>query len=259
MKIKSCVYCGKLHKNKRFCSIGCRNKWYSENKKGEDNHNYKERIKKRCLFCNKEFEVLPSRNKRKFCCTTCFSNYNKTERVGKKNPMWGKTHKKESIEKWRESRKNGKGFACKDETKKLMSIKAKVFVKELWKNPEYKERQLMLQRIGQELKPNIPEIKLIKIIKENKFPFKYVGDGKFWIPSQPISFNPDFINVQEKLIIELFGDYWHNLDKSKIRDKKRLEAYTKFGYKTLIIWEYELKEIIGVINKIKEFIIEDAH
>lgn len=99
-------------------------------------------------------------------------------------------------------------------------------------------------------KPNKPEKIMIEIIKENNIPFNYVGNGQITIGG----FNPDFLSKNPKHIIEVFGDYWHNLPKSKEKDKRRLETYYKYGYKTLIIWEHELKNKNNVLNKIKEFI-----
>jgi len=100
------------------------------------------------------------------------------------------------------------------------------------------------------IKPNKPEKVLHKLLKDlfdNKY--RYVGSGKFWITK----FNPDFVNVKNKKIIEHFGDYWHNIPKEKERDILRLNAYTKAGYRTLIIWEHELKQPKQVIDKIIKF------
>lgn len=66
--------------------------------------------------------------------------------------------------------------------------------------------------------------------------YEYVGDGKYWITR----FNPDFVNPRKKLIIELFGDYWHKRPGSKKRDVKRTRVYGKYGYRTLVVWEHEL-------------------
>jgi G:T-mismatch repair DNA endonuclease (very short patch repair protein) len=78
--------------------------------------------------------------------------------------------------------------------------------------------------------------------------YKYVGSSDFWIEG----LNPDFINCNgQKKIIELFGDYWHNREDSKIRDKKRLKIYKKYGYETLVVWEKELKDM----NKLKTKLI----
>ena len=62
--------------------------------------------------------------------------------------------------------------------------------------------------------------------------------------------NPDFINVNgKKLIIELFGKYWHTGENPKDREK----IFVPFGYRTLVIWYSELRNEERVKNKIREF------
>jgi len=99
--------------------------------------------------------------------------------------------------------------------------------------------------------PNKPERQLNKLL--NKLlpkQYKFVGDNKIMIDT----FNPDFVNCNgQKKIIELYGDYWHKLPEVMKRDKRRKIAYKKYGYKTLIIWENELKNIDKVKNKIIKF------
>lgn len=98
--------------------------------------------------------------------------------------------------------------------------------------------------------PNIPEQILQYIIDIFIGNYVYVGDGRYWIEC----FNPDFIDIKNKKIIEVYGDYWHNLSSSKKRDKKRLKIYEEVGYKTLIVWEHELKKSFRVlVNKIRMF------
>jgi len=101
------------------------------------------------------------------------------------------------------------------------------------------------------LKPNKIETKAIKIIKNNGIDLYYVGDGKLWIRKNLDVFNPDFINKKKKIIVEIFGDYWHNLPKAKERDKKRIKVYNEKGYKLLIIWEHELKNESLFTDKLK--------
>jgi len=95
-------------------------------------------------------------------------------------------------------------------------------------------------------KKTLPEIQTELILKNLKLNFRYVGDGKEWVGG----FNPDFINKRNKLIIEVFGNYWHNRTEAKKKDKGRVAAYLRNGYKLLIIWDYELKNIKKVIKKI---------
>lgn len=52
----------------------------------------------------------------------------------------------------------------------------------------------------------------------------------------------NFVNINgEKICIEIFGDYWHNLPKEKINDENKLKILQKYGWERIIIWEHELK------------------
>jgi len=110
--------------------------------------------------------------------------------------------------------------------------------------------------------PTKPEKLLNDIIKKHNLPFKFVGDGKFMIHG----FIPDFVECKgRKLVIEVFGDYWHNPKERKIKynytEEGRKFIYSKYGYKTLVVWEHELvKNKYGaklskeqIVDKIKEF------
>lgn len=107
-----------------------------------------------------------------------------------------------------------------------------------------------------------PELMLKLTIEKNNLGFKHNGNGDIFIHGPEGSFNPDFILENKKLIIEVFGDYWHNLPSSKDKDERRLKTYTDNGYKTLILWEHELQNRSGkkimdeqkVVNTINEFL-----
>jgi len=128
-------------------------------------------------------------------------------------------------------------------------------------NKKLKEKLSKLMKNGGALKarkgnkflPNKPETILINLIEKHNLPFNYVGDKKIWFKGENHSFNPDFLSKNPRHIIEVFGDYWHNLPKTKIMDKERLETYSKYGYKTLIVWEHELTNPNQIINKINKF------
>lgn len=93
--------------------------------------------------------------------------------------------------------------------------------------------------------PNKAERKLEYFLKTN-FPheWKFVGSGDFIIERK----NPDFVNINgKKQIIELYGSYWHK--ESEIQP--RIDLFAKYGYKTLILWDYELKNEDILMQKIE--------
>jgi very-short-patch-repair endonuclease len=124
------------------------------------------------------------------------------------------------------------------------------YQKKLWSNPQFKEKKMKEMFEIWKKKPNKAETALNNILQEN-FPnqFQYTGDGKVVIEG----FNPDFVCNPSKRIIELFGEYHHNLPKVVERDKRRLEVYKKYGFSTLIVWSDELKKPHQVVNKIKDW------
>ena len=120
----------------------------------------------------------------------------------------------------------------------------------MWSNKKFRDSNVKAVLKGLNLSPNKPEILLIKLLanllsKE----YKFVGDGKLIVGG----FCPDFVNKDNNKIIEFYGDYWHNRGDWSKRDIGRLKEYKKAGYKTLIIWEHELKDLNKLKNKILEF------
>src|SRR4030042_130186 len=125
--------------------------------------------------------------------------------------------------------------------------KSKLIKKRLSKNSFFKS--LNKNRIGKNFEQIYGEEKAIGI--KNKLSRLRKGIPKsdktkknmrtFWI-------NMD-LNKKNNLLKKMM-----KAKKSQIRDKRRLKAYSKFGYKTLIIKNSELNNKNKVLNKIKEFI-----
>lgn len=163
---------------------------------------------------------------------------------------------KRHIQRIIESRRKNGWFKNLEGTKKRMSQKHKKitnsgrYKKGHKETEEQRDKRIKKSIKGLKIKPNKPEKIMINIIRENNFPFNFVGDGQVIIGG----FNPDFLSRNPKHIIEFFGDYWHNLPRYKDLDKRRLETYKKYGYKVLVVWEHELKNPFQVVKKIKEFI-----
>ena len=110
-----------------------------------------------------------------------------------------------------------------------------------------------------------PELYINKILLDNNFSFM----RNPWIKP----YRPDFvINGEVKIIIEVFGDFWHAnpaiYKESDIlsfrggyrptakelweKDQKRLDFFKHMGYSVIVIWEMDLKtfDVIKEIEKI---------
>jgi DNA mismatch endonuclease (patch repair protein) len=129
----------------------------------------------------------------------------------------------------------------------------------LWNKKYPKERIERTKKFmkASGIRPTKPEKKVISFIKQNRLPYKYVGDGDFWLTLGGIDINPDFINFKHKKeFIEVLGCYWHRCLKCRIanayisakveknvqRDRLKTKLLKKYGYKVIRIWEHEIKD-----------------
>lgn len=139
-----------------------------------------------------------------------------------------------------EYRKKMEVFQQSEEWKEFLKRKAK---KE-WKDLEFQRKQ----KEARCLKPSGLEIKVASLLKElGLINWEYTGDFSFWIGNR----NPDFINKEQKKIIEVNGapGYYHFQDETE----KKVKFFKKHGYDTLVIWESELSKESKLRQKIKRF------
>ncbi|MBI2196193.1 hypothetical protein HYU45_01130 [Candidatus Daviesbacteria bacterium] len=86
------------------------------------------------------------------------------------------------------------------------------------------------------------EAKFQEIINKNNLPYKYVGNGKFFIERK----NPDFININgEKKAVEVYA----RKHKEKLRNlsieewkKERQVIFAKYGWEIIFFDEVQLTE-----------------
>lgn len=107
------------------------------------------------------------------------------------------------------------------------------------------KREMFLKNLFCTSKPTSIERKFMVICEEQGFPFRYVGNGSFWIGN----LNPDFINIQNKQVIETLGEYWHTENEVAERAKR----FVKYGYQPLMIWQSELKDEEKIVNKVRRW------
>ena len=108
-------------------------------------------------------------------------------------------------------------------------------MKQNWLNKEFKEKTL--KKILKKLcaRPTSLERDMMGIIEKYNLPYRYTGNGKFWIDGK----NPDFVNVNgEKKLIEVGNVFHHQGDYIE----KRREHFAKYGWESYIFIQDKLDE-----------------
>ena len=83
------------------------------------------------------------------------------------------------------------------------------------------------------LKPSREELSLIPTLES--YGFSHTGAGAFWRTWQDGTIHcPDFVNFEEKVIFEYFGDYYHRDDIGK--ETEIAQAWEEIGYGCIILW-----------------------
>ena len=262
VKVKrKCDNCGKIIEKwpyeiegyqHHFCNRKCQGEWQSKNIKGEKSSAYKGgKVKVRCDNCGESIERVASeakRNTHNFCNRACHTEWQRgEENRGRTHPNYGKHHSAES--RGRISTNHADVRSDKNPNYgKLMSEEQKQKISEANSNPSEETRQ-KLREARKHLKftkhHTKPEMIWQKIaIEMYSLPFKYTGDGSFWIGENP-SLNPDFIHITKKIAIEIAGDWWHNpLFNLKLPYKYTMEyrkkMLKKYGWKLVVFFEHDL-------------------
>jgi len=115
--------------------------------------------------------------------------------------------------------------------------------------------------IKHSVSPNKPETIILDLLNEI-FPNEFVfGGSTIWINGK----NPDFVNEDQKMIIEHFGSYYHGEEhrirkykdykNNKEHELEKINFFRDSGYDCLIIWENELKNIKNLSEKIIDFYV----
>jgi hypothetical protein len=122
------------------------------------------------------------------------------------------------------------------------------------RNPEWYEKICKINRKNAEAKRGVPrsvetmrkimnlrkptsiERQFLDLIQKYNLPYKYVGDGKFWIGNA----NPDFIRTDrsQREVVELYGDCWHR----NHNPQDRIDKFAKSNFRCTVIWGREFKK-----------------
>lgn len=112
--------------------------------------------------------------------------------------------------------------------------------------------------VGRTISPNKAESQFICLSRKYTLPFKFSGDGTFWIGR----INPDFVECNgRKIAIDIFGDYWHTplflgqaLDTTRTFNGRKRYA-KEYGWELVIIWQSEFDLLDAeerILNKLRK-------
>lgn len=257
----SCDKCGKLFKRMRssvreytLCSKECRDKFL-----GLKNPNPKKpKIPVKCDFCKNIFEVHESKFKKQknfFCSKDCYyefrkQNYNKDKIYNYQNSFiecsLSECNNKIKTSKWYEE--NRKHQFCSPEC--------------YWKHRSDKYKEFYYKdSLNDYRNETNPERKVREYLGNKKIRFKQEAGflKKYYV---------DFYLKDYKVIIEVFGDYWHvnpriydinNNDSTKRKltlyqkqfieskyDENRIKELESYGYNVFVIWEDEINDDLEI-------------
>jgi len=255
-------YCCSVHykkcineRNKNSKRVfGCKNPMYGKT----HTEKYKSELKRKIGNLNPMYGKTHTQNVKdnlssRMKGNKLFKNRHHSEETKNKirNKLKGLKHSKETIEKFKISNygfENGMyGKKHNEESKYKMKLKAKIrfknpnFLKK-WissiTSPEMNKSETLIMNILNELFLNL---------------YKFTGNYTFWINGK----NPDFTNIDNKKVIEYFGDWWHSEKRTgiseNIEDYDRIKHFNINGYECLIIRQKELNDIKRLKHKILEF------
>ena len=140
-----------------------------------------------------------------------------------------------------------KGRVLSDATKAKLSLSHRA----LWKNPDYRMRYLNTmqsrhwnnpqywKRLLARRIPSFLESRMIYLISKYQLPFRYVGDGQFWIGRM----NPDFVSTDgSNLVIEVYGRFQKSRDfgDSMTYEHYRRSKLSRYGYRVVFLNDHHL-------------------
>lgn len=236
----ACDECGKIREVERGAyRVLCKSCGNREPKIAEKNPNWKGgKIERICQICDTTFKVDPNIVKKGqglYCSKSCAAK----SRKGKNSPLTKPKIKcvcetcGKVFEQHLSRIKRGWGKYCSQSCKR--------------KNQKFPQNRTK------------PELIFEEICNKYNLPFKYTGDGSFWIGKNP-AINPDFVECNgKKIAIEIFS-YWHNpLLRRNIRYgqtyRGRKEILKRYKWVLVVFWQEDLERKDAeqfVLNKLKK-------
>jgi hypothetical protein len=166
------------------------------------------------------------------------------EQKGENNPFFGKCHSKELLQQM--ARKNHQRYV--DGTHPLC-------------NPIKQQARVTASTKSLMKRPTSYEDKIQKVITEYGLPYRYTGDGTFWLTSYGKHINPDFISTDwRKVALETYNTsqktYTHG--SVEIYKTERTRLFNNLGWKVVFFDENDLRRLDWKEYCVSKIIKEDT-
>lgn len=106
-------------------------------------------------------------------------------------------------------------------------------LKRQWADPAWREKVLSAL-----LSSDMNNLESAVFERLQPLGFTWEGGGTFWVHHDGRNMNPDFVHRKQKVIVEVFGDYWHRNESGQ----DRVDHFANYGWDTFIVWESDFKE-----------------
>lgn len=209
--IRTCAKCGKKfeHQNRstkgKFCSRACSDAT-------KKNQPAQEWISKPCAYCGNVFQCPPWKPKTTHCSPKCASQHRAQTVRGQNHPLW-----KDKIEMACEvcgkiclvqPCQVTRFRACSKRCATILSIRTQ--------RGRVSSIEILLGEA----------MKIIKLYPTPQYPIgRYIADFAF---------------VEQKLVVECDGDYWHNLPEQKVKDQRKDDYLTRHGWHIIRLSETDI-------------------
>ncbi len=132
----------------------------------------------------------------------------------------------------------------------------------LWKDPKFREKMaLSIEHATSCTRSNLHDLfeQYLRDLGITRVSRQQLDNyDKCYIPEFSLGpYNFDYLVKfnNKHFLIELHGDYWHNLAESIERDKRKSSYVVEhFNYELYVIWEYEFYTKDRVLNRLKELL-----
>lgn len=169
---------------------------------------------------------------------------NRKDTSGKNHPFYGKHHTQITKDKISKTLEGNMPWNIGTGGKGIMRPNKTSFKKgdvSFWKGKHLSKEHV--RKVLTRRTPSSLEKKFLEIVDKYRLPYRFVGDGSFFIEQ----YNPDFINTNsEKIAVEVYASFhkrrlFGSIEKWK---DEREAVFNKYGWKIIYFDETEVNEKI---------------